>query len=140
MEHYDPDVALSDVHESRARTTAEGARPWPWSFVAALAAALIAIGATIDLDMIWLVALVLVALAAFAAPRRAQLLPSAVTGAYALVSAAVLVLAVVVNVLVQFLVRGQGWEAPNMWGGVGAGVVIVIVTRPAQAWAVKRAR
>lgn len=138
MEPYDADEALSDIHESQRRTTTEGARPWPWSFVAALAAALIAVGATIDLDMIWLTALVLVALAAATVPRRAQLLPSGVTRGYTFASAAVLVLALVINVLVQVLIREQGWQAPNTWGGVGAALVIVIVTRPVQALAMKR--
>lgn len=88
--------------------------------------------------MIWLTALVLVPLAAVAVPRRAQLLPSAVTRGYTFVSTGVLVLAMVVNVLVQLLVREQGWQAPNTWGGVGAALVLVIVTRPAQALAAKR--
>lgn len=90
--------------------------------------------------MVWLAALVLVALAAVAVPRRAQLLPSAVTRGYTFVSAAVLVFALVINVTAQFLIREQGWPAPNTWGGVGAALVIVIATRPAQSLAAKRAR
>lgn len=140
MKHYDPRDALSDVHRSRVSTIDEGTRPWPWPFVTALAAALLAIGATIDLEMIWLTALIPVALAAAAVPRRAQLLPSAVARRYAFSCAAVLGLALVLNVFVQLLIREQGWPAPNTWGGAGAAAVIMGLTRSAQSRVVKRAR
>jgi hypothetical protein len=117
-----------------------GAGPWPWPLVLAAAAGAVAIGATMDLDMVWLVGLVVLALAAMVGPQRERLFSESTGGRRAAAALAVIVVAVAADVLVQALVRNEDWAAPNTWGGVAAALVILAAGALSHARAGRRTR
>lgn len=116
---------LAEVHRVNRLTAKSGA----WITSLAVSVAVLAIGVVVDLDMLWLLALVGLGSVALwsARPLRSRLTWSDRLGAWLIGGGAVL--AVVANIAVQFPVRTAGWAAPNTIGAFAAAVIVLIFCR-----------
>lgn len=116
---------LAEVRRVNILSTRKGA--WVTSLV--VSAAALVIGAALDLDMIYLLGLVVLGAIGLLSIRsiRPRLTWSDRVGAWLVGGGAVLALAV--YVAVQFPLRAAGWIAPNTVGAVAAVVVVLIVCR-----------
>lgn len=124
----DSDEAAARLAEVQ-RMNRLSARSGAWSTSLAVSAAVLAIGVVVDLDMVWLSALVVLGLMALWAvrPLRSRLTWSDRIGAWLIGGGAVLALGA--NIAVQFPVRAAGWTAPNTIGAFAAAVIILIFCR-----------
>jgi hypothetical protein len=116
---------LAEVRRVNILSARKGA--WVTSLV--VSAAALVIGAALDLDMIYLLGLVVLGAIGLLSIRsiRPRLTWSDRVGAWSVGGGAVLALAV--YVAVQFPLRAAGWIAPNTVGAVAAVVVVLIVCR-----------
>lgn len=105
------------------------AKSGAWGTSLAVSAAVLAIGVVVDVGVLWLLGLVVLGLVGLWAlrPLRSRLTWSDRFGAWLVVGGAVL--ALVVDVAVQFPVRAAGWPAPNTIGALAAVVVILTFCR-----------
>ena len=130
-----PDDAAAALAENRrrvAQTVAAGVSPWPASTVIPVLVALPALGYLIDIDMVWLFAVLVGTGAALTVRRRVQLRPERRSMRWDLILAATALLAFGADVAVQFLVRGADLPLPNTWGMAAVSVVVLCVTWPVQ--------
>jgi hypothetical protein len=116
---------LTEAHRMNRLSAKSGA----WVTSLAVSVALTAIGVVVDLDMVWLSALIALGLVGLwvARPVRSRLMWSDPVGVWLVGGGAVLALAA--DIAVQFPVRAAGWAAPNTIGALAAAVVILIVCR-----------
>lgn len=112
------------------RTNRLSARSGAWVTALAVSVALVAAGVVVDLDMVWLVGLVVLGLVGLWAvhPLRSRLDWSDRAGTWLLVVGALLALAA--GIAVQFPARAAEWPVPNTIGALAAAVVILLVCRP----------
>jgi ABC-type enterochelin transport system permease subunit len=125
MNSDDAAARLARVDEVRGMSAKTGA----WITSLAVAVAVVAIGVVVDLEMLWLLGLVVLGLVGLWAvrPLRSRLQWSDRVGTALVVGGAVL--ALVADIAVQFPVRAAGWAAPNTIGALAAAVVILLVCR-----------
>lgn len=116
---------LAEVHRINRLSARKGA--WATSLVVFVAA--LAIGAVLDLDMVYLSGLVVLATIALLSIRsiRPRLTWTDRVGVWMLGGG--IVLAIAVYIAVQFPVRAAGWLAPNTIGALAAVVVILVLCR-----------
>lgn len=116
---------LAQVHRMNRLSARKGA--WATSLVLSVAA--LVIGAALDLDMIYLLGLVVLAVVGLFSIRsiRPRLTWSDRRGAWLVGGGAVLALAA--YVAVQFPARAAGWIAPNTIGALAAVIVILVCCR-----------
>lgn len=116
---------LAEVHRINRLSARKGA--WATSLVVSVAA--LAIGAVLDLDMVYLSGLVVLATIALLSIRsiRPRLTWTDRVGVWMLGGG--IVLAIAVYIAVQFPVRAAGWLAPNTIGALAAVVVILVLCR-----------
>lgn len=127
MNENEAEQRLATARSIGLRSAQRGAR------AAALAGAALvtALGAVVDLEMLWLMALVALGFIALAIirPVRLRLHGSDRIG-IALLTAAVAA-AVAANLLVQLLARSQDWLAPNTLGALASAVLVLAACQPA---------
>lgn len=125
MNSDDAAARLARVNEVRGMSAKTGA----WTTSLAVAVAVVAIGVVVDLEMLWLLGLVVLGLVGLwvVRPLRSRLQWSDRAGTALVVGGAAL--ALVVDIAVQFPVRAAGWAAPNTIGALAAAVVILLVCR-----------
>lgn len=103
------------------------------AFAAALAGAALvtALGAVVDLEMLWLMALVALGFIGLSVVRPVRLrLDGSDRIGIALLAAGVAA-AVAANLLVQLLARSQDWPAPNTLAGLASAVLVLAACQPA---------
>jgi len=133
MDAHEARAALAEFERRQQQTVEAGTAPWPWQMVLTSAAAFVAFGLLIDMDMIWLGAL-LVGLAAAAGTRQAvQLRRTKSSRGWTAALVATFFFALLADVAVQFAVRGSDLPLPNTWGSAAAALTVVLVGRPIQA-------
>lgn len=140
MDAHEARAALAECERRQQQTVEAGSAPWSWRVVLSSSAAFVAFGLLIDMDMIWLGA-VLVGLAAAAGSRQVvQLRRRKSTRGWTTALGATFVLALLADVAVQFAVRGSDWPLPNTWGSAAAALTVVVLGRPIQARTVATGR
>lgn len=128
----DAHEALAEARHRQQQTVAAGTAPWSWRALLTGAAAWVGYGVALDLDMVWLVGvLALVVLAA--GGRAAVKLRSKPTRGWTLALVATFVLALLVDIAIQFAVRGADLPLPNTLGSLAAAVTVLVLARPIQA-------
>lgn len=132
MDHREARAALAESAHRRQQTIDAGTAPWPWRTVLTLAGAFVALGLSIDADMIWLGA-ALVGIVAASTTRAVALRRTRPSPTRVAVLLATVVLAVLVDIAIQLVVRGADLPLPNTWGSAAAAAVLVLLVRPAQA-------
>lgn len=135
MSPDDAEAALAEHRRREAQTVAAGVSPWPVSAVLPVALALPPLGYLIDVDLVWLFAVLVGTMAAFTVSRRVQLRPDRRSMRWDLALLATMVLALGADIAVQFLIRGADLPLPNTWGMAAVSVVILTVTWPVQRYA-----
>jgi hypothetical protein len=128
----DAQEALTEARQRQQQTVAAGTAPWSWRAVLTGAAAWVGYGAALDLDMVWLVGL-LVLVVIGVGGRAVVKLRSKRSPGWTAALVATFVLALAVDIAVQFAVRGAGWPVPNTLGSLGAALTVVALARPIQA-------
>ncbi|WP_181156575.1 hypothetical protein [Microbacterium sp. MYb66] len=125
MDRSEAAARLAEVQRVNRLSAGRGA--WVTSLVASVGA--VAIGAAIDLDLVYLTGLIVLAVVALLSIRsiRPRLAWSDRAGAWLVGGGAALALAA--YVAVQFPVRAAGWSAPNTIGALAAAVMILIFCR-----------
>jgi hypothetical protein len=124
--------ALTEARQRQQQTLAAGAAPWSWRALLSGAAAWVGYGLALDLDMVWLVG-VLVLVVIGVGGRAAVKLRSKRSPGWTVALVATFALALVVDIAVQFAVRGAGWSLPNTLGSLGAALTVLALARPIQA-------
>ena len=130
MDANEASAALAEFERRQQQTVDAGTAPWPRRAVLAAAAAFVAFGLLIDLEMIWLGAILLVGASAAGTTKVVQLRR---TGSGTAVLAAVFVFALGVDVAVQLAVRSAELPLPNTWGAAAAAVTAVLLATVARA-------
>lgn len=133
----DAAAALTENRRREAQTVAAGSSPWPAGYVVPVALALPPLGYLIDIDLVWLFA-VLVALMALAVRRRVQLRPERRSLRWDLTLLATFVAALGADIAVQFAVRNADIPLPNSLGMAAAAVVVLALVWPVQRRAAAR--
>jgi len=125
MDSNEAAIRLAEAHRVNRLSARKGA--WVTSLV--LSTAALVIGGVLDMDMIYLLGLVVLAVVGLFSMRsiRPRLTWSDRRGAWLLCGGAVLALAA--YVAAQFPVRAAGWIAPNTIGALAAVIVILVVCR-----------
>ncbi len=127
MDANDAEQRLATARSIGRRSARRGA------FAAAVAGAALvtALGAVVDLEMLWLLALVALGFIGLAVirPVRLRLDGSDRIGIVLLIAA--VAAAVVANLLVQLLARSQDWLAPNTLAGLASAVLVLAAFQPA---------
>lgn len=139
MDAQEARTALDDVERRQQQTVAAGTAPWSWKGLLACAAAFVAYGLLIDQDMIWLVGLLIVGIVAVGGRRLVQLRRRP-ADRWTAVLAGTFVLALLVDIAVQWIVRGAELLLPNTWGAAAAALTVILIGRPLQARAVASRR
>lgn len=133
MDHHQAQEALSESVRRRQQTIDAGTTPWPWRTVVAFAGAFVALGLFIDVEMIWLGALLLAGVAVAGSPRAVTLRRARPSRGWVAALLGILVLALLADIAVQLAVRAADLPLPNTWGSAAAAAVIVLLARPVQA-------
>lgn len=128
----DAAAALAENRRRTAQTVAAGTSAWSARAVAPVAVALPPLGYLIDVDMVWLFAVLVGTMAAFTVRRQVQLRADQRSARRDLVLLATFVVALAADVGVQFVVRGAGWPLPNTWGMAAVAVVVLGLVWPVQ--------
>lgn len=116
---------LAQAHRLNRLSAKRGA--WITAIVTSIA--VLAIGAVVDLNMVWLAGLIVLGLAGLwtARPLRSRLDWSNRVGACLVVGGGIL--AIATYIVVQFPLRSAEVTTPNTIGALAAGVVILVVCR-----------
>lgn len=127
MNSEDAQDRLSIAREASRRSARRGAV----ATAAITAVLVIALGVVVDLEMPWLLGLVALGFVGLsvARPVKLRLNWSDRTGAVLLVASGLV--AVAVYLLMQWLTRSAGWDAPNTFSALAASVVILVACLPA---------
>lgn len=131
-------AALAENRRREAQTVAAGNSPWPARAVVPAALALPPLGYLIDIDMVWLFAVLLSLMAAFAVRRRVQLRPERRSPRWNLTLLATFVAAIGADIAVQYAVRNADLPVPNTLGMAAAAVVVLALVWPVQRRTVAR--
>ena len=123
-------AALAEAERRRQQTVAAGAAPWSWRLLGVWGGALVAFGLTLDFDLVWLGAVILVG-AVLAGGQRAVRLRGRRTPWRSLALAAALAV-LMTDIVVQALVRWADGPLPNACGAL-AGALLLLLIRPLQA-------
>lgn len=135
----DPQAALDESRRRRQQTIDAGTAPWPLAGLLAAAATFVAFGICLDLDMVWLGAVLLGVGAATTVPRAVKLRADRTRRAGADAAMGVgIVLAIVADVAVQFAVRAADLPIPNTLGCATAAAVVIATVQVAQQRATTR--
>ena len=132
MDIHEARSALAESQHRQQQTITAGAAPWSWRALLSGAGAFVAYGVALDLDMVWLVGLLVVAVVA-AGGRTVVKLRGKPSPGWTAALAATFVLALVVDIAVQFAIRGADLPAPNTFGGLAAALTVILLGRPIQA-------
>ena len=136
-----PEEATAALAENRRReveTVAAGSSPWSARDVVPVALALPPLGYLIDLDLVWLFAVLAATMAVFAVRRQVQLRADRRSVRWDLALLATFAAALAADVAVQFMVRGADLPLPNTWGMAAAAVVVLGLVWPVQRRAAAR--
>lgn len=133
MNSHEAQAALTESARRQQQTVQAGSAPWPWSLVLTLAGAFVAIGLTNDLDMVWLLALVIAGACAIVTTKGVKLRRTRSSRGWSAALAATFFLALIVDIAVQFVVRGADLPLPNTLGAIAAALTVICVGRPVQA-------
>lgn len=127
MNSEDAQDRLTLAREASRRSAHRGAV----ATAAITAVLVIALGVVVDLEMPWLLGLVVFGFVGLsvARPVKLRLDWSDRVGAVLLVASGLL--AVAVYLLVQWLTRSAGWDAPNTFAALAAAAVILVACLPA---------
>jgi len=131
-----PDEAQAALIESarrRRQTVQAGRAPWPWSLVLMAASTLVALGLIIDLNVIWMTALLILGAWGIFKTNEVKLRETRSSRGWAVALGATFFLALAADVAVQFVVRDAELALPNTWGAAAAALTIIVVSRPVQA-------
>lgn len=131
MDAHEARAALTESKRRQQQTVEASAATWTWRALS-VAAAFVAFGLLIDVDMIWLAAIPAVVVSAVWARQAVQLRGRSSRGSDAALTAT-FVFALLVDIAVQFAVRGADLAMPNTWGAAAAALTIVLVARPIHA-------
>ncbi|RKN68910.1 hypothetical protein D7252_15890 [Microbacterium sp. CGR2] len=125
MDSHEAAARLEEVRRMSRLSALSGA----WVTSLAISVAVIAIGVVVDVDMLWLLGLVVLGLVGMWAvrPLRSRLRWSDRVGAWLIIGGAVL--ALLANIAVQFPVRAAELPAPNTVGALASAVVILTICR-----------
>lgn len=124
--------ALAEVRRRGDQTRAAATAPWPAAAVVPVAASFLPLGYLIDIDMVWAFAVAVGVTVALAGRRAVQLRAADRDGRRDLLLLASFVLALLVDIAVQAVVRGADLPLPNTWGAAGAAAVVLAVSWPLQ--------
>ena len=133
MEPRDAQAALNESARRRRQTVQAGTEPWSWSLVLSAAATLVAIGIATDLEMIWLYAVVIVASWGIVKTNGVRLRRTRASRGWGAALTATFLLALLADIAVQFVVRGEDMAAPNTWGAAAAALTIIAISRQVHA-------
>jgi hypothetical protein len=131
MDAHEARAALAESKHRQQQTVEASAATWTWRALS-LAAAFVAFGLLSDVDMIWLGAIPAVVVSAVWARQAVQLRGRSSRRSDAVLTAT-FVFALLVDIAVQFAVRGEDLAMPNTWGAAAAALMIVLVARPIHA-------
>ena len=133
MDHNEAQAALDESARRQRQTIDAGTAPWPWRTVLILAAALVALGVAVDVEMVWLTAVVIAGAATAVTAKVVVLRGRSPSRGWVAALVAIFVLALLADIAIQFAVRGADLALPNTWGAAAAAAVIVLLARPVQA-------
>jgi len=133
MNSQEAQAALVESRRRQQQTVQAGSAPWPWSLVLTAAGTLVAIGLITDLDMIWMMALVILGAWGIFTTSGVKLRETRSSRNWGVALGATFALALAADIAVQFVVRGADLPLPNTWGAAAAALTIIIVSRPVQA-------
>lgn len=136
----DAAAALAENRQREAQTIAAGTSPWPASAVIPLILALPPLGYLIDIDLVWLFAVLVGTMAAFTVTRQVQLRADRRSARWDLVMIGTFLVALGADIAVQFLVRGADLPLPNTWGMAAVSVVVLALVWPVQRHAARRVK
>ncbi len=129
MEVHEAHAALAEAKRRQQQTVEAGTAPWRRA-VLFFAAAFVGFGLAIDMDMIWLGAIVLGAASTAVGMRQVvQLRRTRPSRGWKAGLAVALVFALLADIAVQFAVRGENLPLPNTWGAAAAALTVVLVAR-----------
>lgn len=128
----DAAAALAENRRREAQTVAAGTSPWSARDVVPVALALPPLGYLIDIDLVWLFAVLVGLMAAFTVRRRVQLRTDRRSPRRDLVLLGTVLVALGADIAVQAVVRGADLPLPNTWGMAAAAVVVLTVVWPVQ--------
>ncbi len=128
----DARAALDEVHRRQDQTRAAATAPWPARTVLPVVATFPVLGYLLDVDLVWAFAAGVVVLVVVLGGQAVRLRRTERDGRRTAALVAAGVLALLLDVLVQLVVRGADLGLPNTWGAVGAGVVVLGVLWPLQ--------
>lgn len=97
------------------------------------AATLLAIGISNDLDMVWLLGLVVIALCTLATTHGVKLRATRSSRGWKAALAATFLLALLADITVQFIARSTDLPLPNTLAAAAAALTVILVCRPVQA-------
>ena len=131
MDAHEARATLAESKRRQQQTVEASAATWTWRALS-FAAAFVVFGLLSDVDMIWLGAIPAVVVSAVWARQAVQLRGRSSRGWEAAL-AATFVFALLVDIAVQFAVRGADLSMPNTWGSAAAALMVVLVARPIHA-------
>jgi hypothetical protein len=131
MDVQQASAALAEAERRRQQTVAAGAAPWSWRLLGVWGGALVAFGLTLDFDLVWLGAVILVG-AVLAGGQRAVRLRERRRPWRSLLALAAVLAVLMTDIVVQALVRWADGPLPNACGAL-AGALLLLLIRPVQA-------
>jgi len=131
MDAHEARTALAESKRRQQQTVEASTATWTWRALS-FAAAFVVFGLLIDVDMIWLAAIPPVVMSAVWTRQVVQLRGRSARGWEAAL-AATFVFGLLVDIAVQFGVRGADLPIPNTWGAGAAALMMVLVARPIHA-------
>lgn len=137
MDSRDVRATLDDVAARRQHTLDVGSTASHWPRLVLTAVLVVAFGAMIDLDMIWVGGILLAAVVGLWGTKLVALRR---TRSWGLAFALSFVIAIGADIGVQFLVRARDLPSPNTWGAAAAAAVLLLVSRPLQVRGVRDRR
>ena len=132
MDIHEARSALAESQHRQQQTIAAGTARWSWRSVLIGAGAFVAYGVALDLDMVWLVGLLVLAVVGLGGRTLVKLRGKPSRG-WAAALAATFVIALLADIAVQFVIRGADLPMPNTFGGLAAALTVILLGRPIQA-------